>query len=210
MGKRLAAVGMTAAIGLGGLGVAALNPLGVAGAQDGTTTEAPAAGTAAGTGAEHRDGPLARALDKLVADGTLTQAQADEVQAATKAEAEAGRKERAANRKDRRQQLLTTVADALGTTPEEVTAGLKGGTSIAKQAEAAGVERQVVDDAVTKLLTDRIDAAVADGHLTEERAAKAREHVDQAVDRILDADGTGGHGKGKGTLRDRIGHRRGN
>lgn len=206
MGKRLAAVGMAAAIGLGGLGVAALNPLGVAGAQDGTaTTEAPAAGT----GAEHRDGPLARALDKLVADGTLTQAQADEVQAATKAEAEAGRKERAANRKDRRQALLAAVADALGTTPEQVATGLKGGTSIAEQAEAAGVERQVVDDAVTKLLTERIDAAEADGHLTEERAAKAREHVDQAVDRILDADGTG-RGHGTGTLRDRIGHRRGN
>ena len=73
---------------------------------------------------------------------------------------------------------------------EEVKAGLKDGTSVAAQAEAEGVDRQVVDDALTAHLQGRIDAAVQDGTLTEERAAKAEEHVDGAVDRILDADGS--------------------
>ena len=199
MGKKLAAVGMAAAIGLGGLTVAAVNPLGVAGAQDApaASTEAPAA----------KDGPLARALDALVADGTLTQAQADAVAAKAKAEAEAGRAEHKENRKARRAATLDVVAEALGSTPDEVKAGLKDGQSIAAQAEAKGVDRQVVDDALTKHLNASIDAAVKDGTLTEERAAKAKEHVDQAVDRILDADGSGAGRKG---LRDRIKERRGN
>lgn len=203
MASRIAAAGLAAAIGLGGLGVAAINPLGVAGAQDGsTTTEAPAD---PGSTATH-DGPLQRALDKLVADGTLTQAQADKVKATTKSEAEAARTQRQERRKDNRQELLQTVADAIGSTPADVTAGLKDGTSIAAQAEAKGVDRQVVDDAVTKLLDGRIDAAVADGKLTEERAAKAKEHVGDAVDRILDADGS----KVPAGLRGRLRHRLGN
>ena len=64
-----------------------------------------------------------------------------------------------------------------------------------------------VDDALTEHLNANIDAAVKAGKLTEERAAKAKEHVDRAVDRILDADGSGA---GRQTLRDRIKERRGN
>lgn len=204
MGSRIAAAGLAAAIGLGGLGVAAVNPLGIAGAQDGTTTTEAPAGT--GTSTPAHDGPLQRALDKLVADGTLTQAQADKVKATTKSEVEAARTQRQERRKDNRQAMIQTVADAIGSTPADVTAGLKGGTSIAAQAEAKGVDRQVVDDAVTKLLNDRIDAAVADGKLTEERAAKAKDHVGQAVDRILDADGS----KVPAGFRERLRQRRGN
>lgn len=204
MGKKLAAAGMAAALAVGGLTVAAVNPLGVAGAQDApaTTTTAPA-----GTGSAKADGPLKRALASLVADGTLTQAQADAVLAATRSEAEAGRAERKEHRQARRAATLDVIAKALGSTPEEVKADLKGGTSIAGQAKAKGVDRQVVDDALTKHLNATIDAAVQDGKITEERAAKAKEHVEQAVDRILDADGSGA---GRRTLRDRIKERRGN
>lgn len=202
MGKKLAAAGMAAAIGLGGLTIAAVNPLTTAGAQEApTTSEAPADPGAT------KDGPLARALDALVADGTLTQEQADAVAAETKAEAEEGRAERKEDRQARRAATLDTVAKALGSTPEDVKAGLKDGRSIAAQAEAKGVDRQVVDDALTAHLNTTIDAAVADGTLTEDRAAKAKERVDKAVDRILDADGSGA---GRQTLRDRIKERRGN
>ena len=86
MGKRLAAIGMAAAIAGGGLTVAALNPLTVAGANTSTTT---GTNPAADTAKVHRKGPLQRALDKLVADGTLTRAQADKVLSTTKAEAKA-------------------------------------------------------------------------------------------------------------------------
>lgn len=200
MGKKLAAVGMAAAIGVGSLTVAAVNPLGIAGAQETPTTTAPAEAPA-------KDGPLARALDALVADGTLTQEQADAVAAETKAEAEAGKAERKEHRQARRAATLDVVAEALGSTPEDVKAGLKAGTSIAEQAKAQGVDRQVVDDALTAHLNETIDAAVADGGLTAERGEKAKARVDTSVDRILDADGSG---TGRRTLRDRIEERRGN
>ena len=122
-------------------------------------------------------------------------------------EAEAGQAERKENRTARRAATLDVVAKAIGSTPDEVKAGLKDGKSIAAQAEAKGVDRQVVDDALTAHLNATIDTAVEDGKLTEERAAKAKEHVDQAVDRILDADGSGA---GRQSLRDRIKERRGN
>ena len=201
MGKKLAAVGMAAAIGVGGLTVAAVNP---AGAQNAPATTTQASGQNA-----TREGPLQRALAALVADGTLTQEQADAVASTTKAEAESGRAEHKEKAKARRTATLAVVAEALGSTPEKVKAALADGTSIAAQAEAKGIDRQAVDDALTKQLNANIDAAVADGKINEERAAKAKEHVDQAVDRILDADGSGGGG-GRGTLRDRIKDRRGN
>ncbi|MCU1358031.1 MAG: hypothetical protein JWM89_3449 [Acidimicrobiales bacterium] len=194
MGKRLAAIGMAAAIAGGGLTVAAINPLTAAGA---APTAVPAAPTPPGTtAAAHRKGPLQRALDKLVANHTLTRAQADKVLAGAKAEVKAGK----ATRKSNRQELLGVVAKALDATPEQVVAGLKDGTSIAAQAEAKGIDRQVVDDAVTKALTVRIDAAVKAGKLTPEQATKVKARLDRAVDRILDADGhrLGRRGKGQG------------
>ena len=178
MRKTVAAAALAAALGLGGLGAAVLDPLQAVGAQ-----EAPAGNAEA---RPDRAGPLERALASLVEDGTLTQEQAGAVRDRTKAEAEAGKEKRQA----RRAEVLEAAATAIGSTPDEVKAALADGTSIAAQAEAAGVERQVVDDAVTEVLAARIDAAVADGRLTEERAAKAREHLDRAVDRILDADGS--------------------
>lgn len=201
MGTRLAAITTAAAIGLGGLAVAAVNPLGIAGAQD-PGAEAPASPAA------DREGPLQRALDALVADGTLTEAQASTVAEAVRAEAADGREDRKERRADRRAAVLDAAATAIGSTPEDVRAGLRAGTSIAGQAEAAGVDRQVVDDALTALLTERVEAAVGSGTLTEEQGAKAEAKLDAVVDRLLDADGSH-RGEGGGPLRDRLRERRG-
>jgi len=204
MGKRLAAVGMSAIIAAGGLGVAAVKPLGVAGAKPASSTAVP---VASGPKAE-RTGPLDRALAKLVADETLTEAQAAKVEEAIKAEAKAGHSQHKgghdkhrANRADRRAELLAVIAKALGSSPDEVKVGLEDGRSVAAQAEAKGIDRQVVDDAVTKTLTDRIDAAVKDVELPADKAAKVKANLATAVDRILDADGShvrGRHAKGHG------------
>ena len=184
MGKRLTAISAAAAIGIGGLTVAAINPIGMAGAQDTTSTTAPPAGGAR----TPRSGPLERALKDLVADGTLTEAQAAKVKEAVTSEAKAGHQKR----KDRRADVLQVAAEAIGSTPDEVKAGLKDGTSIADQAEANGVDRQVVDEALTKAITARIEAAVKAGTVTADQGAKATARVDKVVDRILDADGTKG------------------
>ena len=76
----------------------------------------------------------------------------------TKAEVKAAREKHRAAAKDRRTETLGVIAKALGSTPDDVKARLKDGTSIAEQAKAKGVDRQVVDDALTKHLTAKIDA----------------------------------------------------
>jgi hypothetical protein len=181
MGMRFAAVSVAGAVVLGGLGVAAVNPLGVAGAQP--EPEAPASAPHAG------QGPLARALEQLVADGTITPDQADAVAAATEDQVATSRAQRREQRAERHRELVAVIAEALGSSPAQVRSSLRDGTSIAEQAEAAGVERQMVDDAITALLAERIETARRDGRIDERRAAKATERLDAAVDRILDADG---------------------
>jgi polyhydroxyalkanoate synthesis regulator phasin len=198
MSKRLATIALAGAVGLGGLGAAAVSPLGIAAAQGGSEV-------AEGSGA--RSGPLQRALDDLVADGTLTQEQADAVADATQAEAEAGRAERREQRQERRAEVLGAAADALGSTPDEVKAGVRGGASLAAQAEAAGVDRATVEAAIGAVLQARLDAAVAEGRIGEERAAAMAERLDEVVDRIVDADG---QGRPQGRLRERLQERFGN
>lgn len=185
MGKRLAAVGAAVVIAGGGLTVAAINPLQVAGADNGPTTTAPVAGAKA----DHR-GPVATALASLVKDGTLTQAQADKVAATVKADVKTNRTDRRGKRTERRTEIVALVAKTIGSTPEQVRAGVKGGTSIAAQAQAKGVSRQTVSDALTKAFNDRIDAAVASGQIKAQRAEKAKARIPQAVTRILDANGS--------------------
>lgn len=195
MRTTLAAVGTAAALALGGLAVAATNPLAVAGAQD----PAPATDAAPPPARADRQGPLERALDRLVADETITQEQADAVRDATRAEAEAGREERRDRWQARIDEHLGPVADLLGTTPEAVREALRDGTSLADQAEAAGVERQALADLLAQQITDRIDQAEADGTIDADMAEKAREHVGDAVDRLLDAaPGEGGGWRGRG------------
>jgi polyhydroxyalkanoate synthesis regulator phasin len=208
MHKRLATIALAGAVGLGGLGVAAVSPLGIAGAQDGSEQTS-------GVDDARRGGPLARALDALVADGTLTQEQADAVVATTQDEVAEARAERKEHRQERRTAVLDAAAGAIGSTPDDVRSGLRSGTSIATQAEAEGVERSTVEAAIGEVLRARLDAAVADGRLSEERAAKAAERLDEVVDRIVDADGQGrerprGDGTGRDRLRDRLQERFGN
>jgi hypothetical protein len=186
MGKRLAAVTAAVVIAGGGLTVAAINPLQVAGANSApTATSTPAPKSKA----EHH-GALAKALASLVKDGTLTQAQADKVASTVKADTKAGHKDRKVDRKARRTEIVALVAKTIGSTPEQVRAGVKGGTSIAAQAQAKGVTRQTVSDALTKAFNDRIDAAVAAGKIPAQRAEKAKARIPQAVTRILDANGS--------------------
>lgn len=216
MGKRFAAIGMAAAIAGGGLAVAAVNPLQAVGASTGSaatsTTEVPSAGQpGTGRGIGQGNGPLATALKALVADGTLTQDQADKVVAKVKAEAEAARAERKDRRTDRRQELLDAAATAIGSTPEQMKAGLKDGKSLAAQAEAKGVSRQTLVDALTKAIDGQIDQAVADGKLPADRAAKLKARTPKVVERIVDADGhrlrqAGRGGLGAGGFRGRRGN----
>ena len=76
---------------------------------------------------------------------------------------------------------LEAAAEVIGVSADELRAALQDGSSLAELAEANGVDVQDVIDALVAEATDRLDQAVADGHLTEEQAA---ERTAQLTERI--------------------------
>lgn len=66
--------------------------------------------------------------------------------------------------------LLGIVAPLLNATTQEVAAALRSGTSIAAQAEAAGVPLETIVDALVADLGTKLAEAVEAGRLTQEQA----------------------------------------
>jgi polyhydroxyalkanoate synthesis regulator phasin len=185
--RRMAAgAALAGAVAVGGLTVAAINPLGVAGAQDGSTTTTtvapPAAKGAAPKGARK---VVQDALASLVADGTLTQPQADAVAARLQETAKAARAEHKARRTERRQEMLKVAADAIGISTDDLKAQLKDGTTLKQVAEANDVDPQKVIDALVKAANERIDAAVQPGKLDSARADAAKQRVADRIERVV-------------------------
>jgi hypothetical protein len=79
---------------------------------------------------------------------------------------------------------IDAAAEAIGITEDDLRDALVDGQTIAEVAEAEGVEAQTVIDAVVADATARIDDAVADGDLDEDRAADLKEDL---VERVTDA-----------------------
>lgn len=124
---------------------------------------------------------IKEALAGLVGDGSITQAQADEV-ATTLAEQLPSRGGRHGGGRN-----LAAAAEVLGITADELRTALEGGRSIADVAAERGVEKQAVVDALVAAATERIDAELADGRLTQaqadERKAELVERVTAQVER---------------------------
>lgn len=121
-------------------------------------------------------------LQTLVDDGVISQEQADEIESRM-ADFRAKRDERRAERSKNFEDLAST----LGMTADELKADLRGGASIADLAEAAGVDVETIIDQIESQITARIDEAVADGKIDQERAdeqlADLRERITARVKR---------------------------
>lgn len=185
----LGGLALTGALAAGGLTVAAVNPLGIAGAQDGpgTTSVQRAAGTpsdaAAGHGrfAAHGSKVLDDSLAALVKDGTLTQAQADAVKAKVAETAKSMRSEREAQRDERRQAMESTAATALGMSVADLQAQLQSGKTLAQIAQAKGVEVQKVIDALVAEANTRIDQAASAGKLDASKVPTLKQEAAQRI-----------------------------
>ena len=85
----------------------------------------------------------------------------------------------------------------LGITAEEVRTAAEAGSTLAELAQEQGVERQALIDALVAAHQERLDAAVADGRLTQaevdEKAADLQAHVTEMVDEEIPAKGGRGH-----------------
>jgi predicted DNA-binding protein YlxM (UPF0122 family) len=78
--------------------------------------------------------------------------------------------------------ILETIAEVLGLTPEDLRTELRDGKTVAEVAEAQGVDTQAIVDAVNAEIEQWVQEAVAEGRLTQEQA-------DRILESLADADG---------------------
>jgi hypothetical protein len=87
---------------------------------------------------------------------------------------------------------LVAAAKVLGMTTDEISAALKGGNTLADLATTAGVDIQDVQDAISAAhaveMRARIEAGVADGTISQEKATWLVEGLDKG---FLDGPGFG-------------------
>ena len=178
MNKRLAAAGLSASLLAGAAGFA-IGVTGTAGAQSGSpTTTAPSKTTKPSSDAWMRD-----ALKPLLDNNTLTQAQIDAVVKALQDARPAGKGTQRGPKGIGKGAELSAAATAIGVTADEVRAALKSGQSLADLATSKGVDPQKVVDALMAPITERANAAVTGGKLTQ---AQADQQLAEAKTRITD------------------------
>lgn len=185
MKKLIASIAIAAALGGGAF---ALNTVLPAGAQ----TD-PGSQSQSEPARKHPKGERVKsALDKLVQDGTLTQAQADAVVEALKDEFPGKDKGRGEKLHKLLRGTLEVSATTIGITPEELKTELKAGKSIAEVAAEHNVSVDAVKQALVDAATAKINEAVANGRITQERADKLIENLPAFAERAVN------HHKGDG------------
>lgn len=161
--KKLITVAAVAGLAFGGLSVAA-----VASAQD-YDSESPAAQIIIESDTSGLDGlMLVQDADESDRDGT----------------SDDSRKRRGCD--------LDEAAEAIGISEDELQTALDSGATIAEVAEANGVDRAVVIDAMVDAKAERIEAKVAEGRITQEEAdAKLAQTESRITDRVTGTESGG-------------------
>ena len=139
---------------------------------------------------------VADVIQGLVVDGTLTQEQGDAVIGALeqhRAERKELREERRQERQQEREEHMQEVAGILGTTVEDLTSQLREGATLA---EVAGDQLDELRAYLIDEANERIDTALADGKIDEDRAAELRADVEERVDAHLNGEHPRGPGHG--------------
>jgi hypothetical protein len=86
------------------------------------------------------------------------------------------------------------AADTIGIPAKELRQDVKGGQSISEVAEANGVATQTVVDAVVNDLSAKLDKAVADGKITQERADNVKERLPERITNLVNRHRVAGTG----------------
>ena len=79
------------------------------------------------------------------------------------------------------------AAEAIGVSVQQLRDAVLGGQTIAAYAEAQGTDPADVEAAITAALSAKADEGVANGRITEERAAKVKDHADEIADRLVNS-----------------------
>ena len=93
---------------------------------------------------------------------------------------------------------FATAAETIGITPRELMSALADGDTIADVADAHGVPLQEVIDAMVANEQEHLDAAVAEGRLTQAQADELAAGIDERMRALANGDLPFGHGPGPG------------
>jgi hypothetical protein len=98
--------------------------------------------------------------------------------------------------------IVSSVAETLDMTPREISQDLRQGQSLAEIGQAKGVSADTLKSAILTAAGEKLDQAVADGRLAQERADKMTARLTDNIDRILNwkrgSAGAGLSGSGAG------------
>lgn len=86
----------------------------------------------------------------------------------------------------RRGEAATELAEFLGTTRRELRDDLQAGKSLAQIATEHGKTREELVAALNAAADARIDQAIANGKLTDERGAQAKTKAAERIERLVD------------------------
>jgi hypothetical protein len=100
---------------------------------------------------------------------------------------------------------IDTMAEAVGIGVEEFRTALENGQSPAEVAEANGVSRADLVDAIVADITEHLEQGVEDGRLTQEEADERLADVEEHAQAIVDGERPDGMGPG-GPGRPPFGH----
>jgi hypothetical protein len=85
--------------------------------------------------------------------------------------------------------VFQAAADVIGIEPDELRHELADGRSLTEIADDNGVNRDDLKAGIISAVEAEITAAVEDGRLSEERAARLTENLDEYIERALDYTG---------------------
>jgi polyhydroxyalkanoate synthesis regulator phasin len=91
--------------------------------------------------------------------------------------------------------IVSSVAETLGMTPQEIVQDLRQGQSLAEIGQAKRVSTDTLKSAILAAADEKLDQAVADGKLTQDQADKIMTRLTDNIDKILNwKRGSGGEG----------------
>ena len=193
------------AIGVGVAGVIAVTALGFGGASAQTPSPADTDGSGRytellaeelGISVEELNEARLNArnalIDEKVAEGKLTQEQGEELKSRELGEGireHFGRGGPGGKLMKAVVNVFQSAADIVGLPVEELRERIAGGESLIEIAQSEGIsEADLKADLVEKLTAD-INAAVANGNMTQERANMLLENIDEMVERAINHEG---------------------
>jgi polyhydroxyalkanoate synthesis regulator phasin len=105
--------------------------------------------------------------------------------------------------------VFESAADIIGLPVDEVRERIAGGESLVDIADGQGIDEATLKADLVADLTDKINQAVKNGELAQDKADMLLENLDEMVDRAINAEGPfgGGDGPRGGRLMERFRNR---